>query len=109
MKPVFDQTPWKTEISLICPTCKVAFSNQANCRRCGSDLSLLMRAATRAWELREAARRGLLQGRFVEAWKHARQAQAVQRTPRGERLEAYARHAMKFHAPAQPPLGNMPE
>ncbi len=105
MMPEFDPFPEKTEMPLICPTCKVAFSNQTTCRRCGSDLSLLMKTATHAWALREQARRGLLQGRFEEAWQRARQAQAVQRTPWGERLEQFARHAMEHHKTPRRPLG----
>ncbi|RJP19994.1 MAG: hypothetical protein C4527_26125 [Candidatus Omnitrophota bacterium] len=71
---------------LSCPTCGVKFHALRQCRRCGTELSELMRTAHLAWKWRDTARKSLLQGRFDDAWKQAGVAQTLQKTDFGELL-----------------------
>jgi hypothetical protein len=75
---------------LSCPTCALAFHGQSQCRRCGTDLSLLMKTAALAWEVRDRARRCLLEREFEKAIQLARKAQAIHKSPFGELLEQLA-------------------
>lgn len=74
-------------VELKCPTCSLTFHNQPVCRRCNTDLTLLMRTALVAWKMREQARRFLVNHDYENALRAARRAQAIHRTNRGELLE----------------------
>ena len=70
-----------------CPTCRAAWRSATPCPRCGTDLAPLMRAAVRAWELREAARRLLCaDGQTSEVLGLAHAADRLHATARGTRL-----------------------
>lgn len=71
----------------MCPVCGARFRGAAVCSRCGADLTVLMRLQVRAFRLREAARQAILTGRPDRARALAAQAQRIQRTPAGRRLE----------------------
>lgn len=74
-------------LTLTCPVCGVRFRATRHCSRCGADLAPLMRLAEAAWHHRQAAREGLAGGDFARAAQRAAQAQALQRSPEGRRLE----------------------
>lgn len=77
--------------ALRCPTCRAPWRGVAACPRCGTDLAPLMRAAIRAWELREAARRSLCAGdQAADALALAQAACRLHATTRGRRLLALA-------------------
>lgn len=72
---------------LRCPTCRAAWREVAICPRCGTDLTSLMRVAVRAWQLREAARRALLERADAgAALAAARAAVRLHGTESGRRL-----------------------
>ncbi len=77
-------------IELRCPTCRVRISSQNQCRRCGAELSLLIKTASHAYQLREKARRCLLEGKFKEAYSLAQQAQFLHKTEQGYMLQSIA-------------------
>lgn len=77
-------------IDLRCPTCKVKISSQNQCRRCGSDLSLLIKTASHAYQIREKARQCLLEGKFNEAYSLAQQAQSLHKTEQGFMIQSIA-------------------
>jgi hypothetical protein len=78
-------------MELRCPTCRAPWRGVATCGRCGTDLTMLMRVAVRAWELREAARQALGEGdRVSEAVALARTACRLHATQQGQRLLALA-------------------
>ena len=56
------------------------------CSRCGADLGPLMVLAVRAWQLRESARRALVDGDVERAFDDVLDAQEMQRTDTGESL-----------------------
>lgn len=52
---------------LKCPVCSARFRASATCSRCGTDLTLLMRTAARAWVARSHCRAALLAGDLPKA------------------------------------------
>lgn len=77
--------------AMVCPTCRAAWRSVATCPRCGTDLTVLMCVASRAWELRQATRTVLCAGnRATEALALARAACQLHTTPYGQRLLALA-------------------
>jgi hypothetical protein len=74
----------------MCPVCGARFRGAAVCPRCGADLTVLMRLQVRAYRLREAARRALLEGDAARARAAAAEAQRLHRTAAGRRLERLA-------------------
>ena len=80
--------------ALSCPTCGVKWSGQINCRRCGADLSLLLKTASLAWELRNRARLYLLAGEFEKSIHYARKAQTFHRTMYGKLIERLAMYGI---------------
>jgi hypothetical protein len=78
-------------MDLRCPTCRAPWRGVATCGRCGTDLTMLMRIAARAWELREAARQALSKDdRVSDAVVFAHTACRLHATPQGQRLLALA-------------------
>lgn len=86
--------------TLTCPTCGIAFHDQSICRRCGADLSLLMKTAAQAYTLRDRARQSLLQGRFENALRLARKAQTLHKTDCGRILLCLAKAATQCESTA---------
>lgn len=80
---------------LKCPTCGLRFHHLLQCRRCGTDLSLLMKTASAALFLRNEARRLMKEGRFDLALKQARKAQSLQKTGAGKGLAQLAENALR--------------
>jgi hypothetical protein len=77
--------------AMACPTCRAAWRGVPTCPRCGTDLTVLMRVAVRAWELRQATRAALCAGnRATEALVLARAACQLHTTPYGQHLLALA-------------------
>ena len=88
-------------MDLRCPTCRAPWRGVVTCGRCGADLTMLMRVAVRAWELREAARQALGDGdRVADAVMFARTACRLHATPQGQRLLGLALLADKQVAEA---------
>jgi hypothetical protein len=52
---------------LTCPVCRARFRGVSACSRCGTDLTLPMRAAARAWAAREQGRAALQAGNLHRA------------------------------------------
>ena len=74
-----------------CPTCRAPWRQMVLCGRCGTDLSVVMQVAARAWELREAARQLWCEGtQPAEAVHLARVACQLQATPQARQLLALA-------------------
>ncbi len=71
----------------MCPVCGARFRGTAVCSRCGADLTVLMRLQVRAFRLRQAARQAILAGQPGRARALVAEAQRIQRTPSGRRLE----------------------
>lgn len=76
------------EVTNRCPVCQARFRGARVCSRCGADLEPLMSLAAAAWQLRQAARSALEAGEYDQALRFAREAQQMQRTPKGEFLRA---------------------
>ena len=75
-----------------CPNCKARCDGNSACRRCGMDLTLLIRAERAAERL---ARRALIQlaaEDSASAERTLRQAQALHRSPRLDQLLGIIRH-----------------
>ncbi|HWE03542.1 MAG TPA: hypothetical protein VG326_14145 [Tepidisphaeraceae bacterium] len=53
--------------ALTCPVCRARFRGASVCLRCGTDLSLLMRAAASAWAARQQSREALRSGNLRQA------------------------------------------
>ena len=81
-----------------CPVCRAGFRAEPECRRCGADLSPLLRLAAASYGLREKARDHLLAGRPHLALEPAEHAQALHSTPTGEALVRLARVARSLDA-----------
>ena len=90
----FDLTGLIETPKLTCPTCAVKWTGQPSCRRCGADLSLLMKTAALAWELRNRARLYLLAGEFEKSIHYARKAQMFHKTAYGELIERLAEYGL---------------
>jgi predicted amidophosphoribosyltransferase len=74
-----------------CPTCRAPWRGVTICPRCGSDLTVIMRVAAKAWELREAARAALCAGdRPAYTLDLARAACRLHTTPQSQCLLALA-------------------
>lgn len=69
-----------------CPVCKAPFRNQVECPRCGTDLSKLMLIIASSHQLRSRARTALLERRYVEAARFAREAQRLHNTEVGQKM-----------------------
>lgn len=93
--PFSESTESSALLSLKCPTCGLRFHGQNQCRRCGTDLTLLMRTAFFALVLRNRARDCLRQGRIESAWRTLQKAQSLQDTPAGRSLLEWT--AMALH------------
>lgn len=63
-----------------CPVCHARFCAEPTCRRCGADLTLLMRTAARAAMLRYDAIDALTAGDFTAARKMLDTAQAIRQS-----------------------------
>lgn len=84
-------------VELKCPTCSLSFQGDQTCRRCKTDLTLLMQTAMYAWKIRDAARQFLLNNNPLQAWQYAQKAQAIHHTKMGELIEQLAFVAMEKH------------
>ena len=72
---------------LTCPVCKARFRGEAECPRCGADLTPLMLLSAHAYRLRQAARLALESGDFETALSSARGAEDLHSTGEGRLLE----------------------
>lgn len=64
-------------LSLKCPVCGAGFRAAAECPRCRSDLSAVMRLAARAYHARQEARSALLAGDVKLALQHQAEARRL--------------------------------
>ena len=71
-----------------CPVCRAPFRNQAECPRCGTDLSKLMLIIASSHQLRSRARTALLARRYTEAARLAGEAQRLHNTEVGQKMVA---------------------
>jgi predicted amidophosphoribosyltransferase len=69
-----------------CPVCRAAFRGSVECPRCGADLGPLMSLATRAWRLRQSARRYMAAGDLAAARASAAAAKRLHHTGAGRAL-----------------------
>ncbi len=69
-----------------CPNCNARCDGNSTCRRCGMDLTLLIRAERAAERLARRALTQLAAEDTTGAERTLRQAQALHRTPRVEQL-----------------------
>ncbi len=69
-----------------CPVCRAPFRSQAECPRCGTDLSKLMLLIARSHQLRSQVRTALLERRYVEAARFAGEAQRLHNTEVGRKM-----------------------
>ena len=72
----------------MCPVCRARFRGSSECSRCGADLKTVMVLQVKAWRLREAARQAIASGDPINARALAAQAEALQGTPAGKRIQA---------------------
>jgi uncharacterized Zn finger protein (UPF0148 family) len=75
-----------------CPNCNARGDGSTTCRRCGMDLTLLMRAERAAERLARQALTQLAAQDTASAERTLRQARALHRTPRVEQLLGIIRH-----------------
>ncbi|MSQ47512.1 MAG: hypothetical protein EXR78_03845 [Deltaproteobacteria bacterium] len=91
-----------------CPTCRAPWRRVTLCGRCGTDLTLVMHVARKAWEAREMARELLWAGdQPVEAVRVARTACQLHATPQAHKLLALALLANHQLAEAQVVLASV--
>jgi Flp pilus assembly protein TadD len=69
-----------------CPNCNARCDGNSICRRCGMDLTLLIRAERAAARLARQALTQLAAEDTTSAERTLREAQALHRTPRAEQL-----------------------
>ena len=75
------------ETPLTCPVCKAGFRGEAECPRCGADLTPLMLLSAHAYRLRQTARRALEAGDFETALTSAYRAENLHSTGPGRLLQ----------------------
>lgn len=75
---------------MICPSCKANNHTGPNCRRCKSDLSLLIALETRLTWLREQALLALSEGQPRIALQHLHEAWFLKPVPECLRWQAWA-------------------
>ena len=63
-----------------CPVCQARFCAETTCRRCGADLTYVMRTAARAAMLRHEAMDALAAGDLTAAEQRLDAAQTIQRS-----------------------------
>jgi predicted amidophosphoribosyltransferase len=68
-----------TPLALKCPLCGARFRQSAACPRCGTDLTLLMRIAARAWAARQRCRAALEAADLASAFRHCAAASKLHR------------------------------
>jgi predicted amidophosphoribosyltransferase len=59
------------QTALKCPVCSAGFRNVGTCPRCGTDLTMLMQLAARAWALRQLSRASLMDGDLPAALRYS--------------------------------------
>lgn len=64
-------------LTLKCPVCGARFRAAATCSRCGTDLTMLMRIAAKAWAMRERSRSALRGGDLAGAMRWVAAAQRL--------------------------------
>ena len=79
---------------LKCPTCGLRFHGQLVCRRCGTDLSLLMKTAGCALQLRNQARQCFMKEEYSQAMQWIQKAETLQKTNSGRTLLAMIKQAL---------------
>ncbi|MCC6536594.1 MAG: hypothetical protein IT162_03530 [Bryobacterales bacterium] len=85
-----------------CPVCGAGFRGTPACSRCGADLTVLMRLAAEARQLRQAALAALAAGDVSQAAGLAARATRLHATPGGERLRQLASWCGAIAAPPVP-------
>lgn len=80
---VIDRSNLATHPTFQCPTCGLKFQGQNPCRRCKTDLSLLLLTANRALRLRNQARLCMFLGEYRRAIEYAETAQSLHFTSVG--------------------------
>ncbi len=75
------------ELAGRCPVCQARFRGTIICSRCGGNLKPLMVLAATAWRLRQEARKAIFAGDFPKAQRLANQAQWLQASSLGRRLQ----------------------
>lgn len=88
-------------IELNCPTCGLSFQDNQECRRCKTDLTLLMQTVKYSWKVRDKARQLLLNHDYDQALHSAQKAQAIHRTKMGELIEQLAWTALEKRCSAR--------
>ena len=76
---------------ILCPTCRLSPSTPPSCRRCGTDLTSLMRAAQAAQKLAAASYAAFAAGDGRAARALATQARGVHDSPSSRLSHAIAR------------------
>lgn len=77
----------ENELAGRCPVCQARFRGTIICSRCGGNLKPLMMLAATAWRLRQEARKAIFTGDFPKAQLLANQAQSLQASLLGRRLQ----------------------
>ncbi len=80
-----------------CPACNARLKNDTICRRCKSDLSLLMGLQEEALSQKESALRAYERNEFTQMFTHARRSAAICSTPEALQLLACAAVLVNRH------------
>lgn len=83
-----------------CPVCRAVVGDQTRCRRCRTDLSVLLQMEDQAAELRQKAMDAFQRQAFSEMFDHAKRSASLISTPESRRLLAGAAVLVKRYETA---------
>ena len=73
-----------------CPVCRAAVTHQTTCRRCKTDLSVLLKMETDALKYRALAVEAYKKKEFTQMFDHAKRSASLVGTPESKKLLACA-------------------
>ncbi len=81
-----------------CPVCRATVTHQITCRRCKTDLSVLLTMETDALMYREQAMEAFKEKEFVQMFDHAKRSASLVSTPEARKLLACSAILVKRYA-----------
>ncbi len=78
-----------------CPVCRATVTHQTTCRRCKTDLSVLLKMETDALMCREQAMEAFKEKQFAQMFDHAKRSASLVGSPEARKLLACAAVLLK--------------
>lgn len=73
-----------------CPVCRATVTDQTKCRRCKTDLSVLLKMETDALMYKDQAMEAFKERQFTQMFDHAKRSASLVGTPESKKLLACA-------------------